>query len=202
VPAEHTHEMLYLMLGLACVNTVVFLAFRALDSQSPTLEKARMRFGEPIMRAVGRGSYDIEISEIQVANLFMAGQVYLSVHVGDCQEMSAHAAPSNGLVRFQDCLRFRLRSVDREPCVFRLLAAGDRLQAPLAELKLTAQDVLRRVRSKHGQQYFSFRMSMEDRQSTGRLSGPGLQLAMRIRQLESSKAAALRRPPLGLPRLA
>jgi len=195
VPRERASQMIYLVLAFVLVNTVVFLTLRASDSQKPALEKARARLGEPLMRAIGRGCYEIEISEIQVANLFMPGEVYLSVHVGDSQEASAHAAAANGLVRFQDRLRFRLRAKDSDACVFRLLAAGDRLQAPLAELRLTSQDVLRRVRSKHGQQYFSFRMSMEDRQSAGRLSGPGLQLALRMRELQPGKAAAMRPSP-------
>lgn len=197
VPRESASQMMYLVLAFVLVNTVVFLTIRASDAQKPALEKARARLGEPLMRAIGRGCYEIEISEIQVANLFMPGEVYLSVHVGDSQEASAHAAAANGLVRFQDRLRFRLRAKDGDACVFRLLAAGDRLQAPLAELRLTSQDVLRRVRSKHGQQYFSFRMSMEDRQSAGRLSGPGLQLALRMRELEPGKAGSMR-PTLGV----
>eukprot|EP00435_Cladocopium_sp_Y103_P076052 s50_g74.t1 len=51
-----------LLLLFAVVNTVLYLLW---NMEGPTVEKVKRRAAEPLMRAMGRGTYEVEISELQ-----------------------------------------------------------------------------------------------------------------------------------------
>ena len=48
------------------LNTLVYLAW---SFDGPVAQKVRQRAAEPMLRALGRGSYEVELSELQACGV-------------------------------------------------------------------------------------------------------------------------------------
>jgi len=172
VYGDHSFAVMVRLLLLFCViNTAIYLLWNV---EGPTVEKVKRRAAEPLMRAIGRGTYEVEMSELQVTNLPLTGAVVLCLEI--CGRiLYSEAECFQGLVRFQDCFRFPIHGGGSEGqnCVLRVCQAEE----TMAEVALTTKDIMRRVHSKHGQQYFHYRMFPKEAHSSWRPS-----LSMRLRE--------------------
>lgn len=160
-----------LLLLFVLVNSVLYLLW---NMEGPTVEKVKRRAAEPLMRAMGRGTYEVEMSELQVTNLPLTGSVVLGFELCG-RRQAAEASCEQGLVRFQE--RFRFQIQEGQSCVLRVTQAEE----TLAEVALSTKDILRRVHSKHGQQYFHYRMFPKEAYASWRPS-----LSLRMREVERS----------------
>lgn len=174
---DHSFALLVrLLLLFVVVNSVLYLLW---NMEGPTVEKVKRRAAEPLMRAMGRGTYEVEISELQVTNLPLTGSVVLGFELCG-RRQAAEALCEQGLVRFQDRFRFQIQGGGSEgqSCVLRVTQAEE----TLAEVALSTKDILRRVHSKHGQQYFHYRMFPKEAYASWRPS-----LSLRMREVERTR---------------
>ncbi|CAK9015694.1 unnamed protein product [Durusdinium trenchii] len=167
--------LMRLLLIFGVVNTAIYLAWSA---EGPVVEKVKRRAAEPLLRALGRGTYEVEISELQVTNLPANGSVVLALDVGG-RRFTCEAACVQGLARFQDHFRFPIQGGGSEGQTCALRACQG--EETIAEVALTTKDIMRRVHSKHGQQYFHYRMFPKEQHSAWRPS-----LALRLREAPTS----------------
>lgn len=203
-PLDNTANGLRMFSIFLCMNGVLFLAWRLCESSllpfdakgtkgpgTPLLSRKgdALRYLDPMLRFAGFGSYDIEASELQVGNLPPGGDVFVSVRTSGSREARTRAAerPSLGLLRFQEPLRILVTGggSESETCTFRVVNADLPSEETVAVLEITTKELMRRVRSKHRQQYFNFHMVAQE---SGH-QGPRPQLAMRLRDVTSSRQA-------------
>lgn len=165
-----------LLLLFVVVNSVLYLLW---NMEGPTVEKVKRRAAEPLMRAMGRGTYEVEISELQVTNLSLTGSLVLGLELCGRLQWAAEASCVQGLVRFQDRFRFQIQGGGSEgqSCVLRVAQAEE----TIAEVALSTKDIMRRVHSKHGQQYFHYRMFPKEAYASWRPS-----LSLRMREVETA----------------
>lgn len=171
-----------LLLLFVVVNSVLYLLW---NMEGPTVEKVKRRAAEPLMRAMGRGTYEVEISELQVTNLPLTGSLVLGLELCGRRQWAGEASCVQGLVRFQDRFRFQIQGGGSEgqSCVLRVAQAEE----TIAEVALSTKDIMRRVHSKHGQQYFHYRMFPKEAYASWRPS-----LSLRMREVETAPNQALR----------
>eukprot|EP00434_Breviolum_minutum_P013629 symbB.v1.2.012013.t1/scaffold769.1/size163963/17 len=68
VYGDHSFALMVRLLLLFCViNTAIYLLWNV---EGPTVEKVKRRAAEPLMRAIGRGTYEVEMSELQAKSDF------------------------------------------------------------------------------------------------------------------------------------
>jgi len=180
VPLDGSANAIRLMLIFVCVNAAMFFIWRAPESDA----KAQMH---PILRAMGFKTLEVEASELQVCNLPPGGAVFASIQLGSDQETCTNVAerPSSGLVQFQEPLKCHITgsSHDSQMCVFRIRRADVPSQDTVAFLQLSTEDLMRRVRSKHGQQYFNFNLHVKEQMPHGLRP----QLGMRLREVSETQ---------------
>jgi len=171
-----------LLLLFVVVNSVLYLLW---NMEGPTVEKVKRRAAEPLMRAMGRGTYEVEISELQVTNLPLTGSLVLGLELCGRRQWAGEASCVQGLVRFQDRFRFQIQGGGSEgqSCVLRVAQAEE----TIAEVALSTKDIMRRVHSKHGQQYFHYRMFPKEAYASWRPS-----LSLRMREVETAPNQSLR----------
>lgn len=171
-----------LLLLFVVVNSVLYLLW---NMEGPTVEKVKRRAAEPLMRAMGRGTYEVEISELQVTNLPLTGSLVLGLELCGRLQWAGEASCVQGLVRFQDRFRFQIQGGGSEgqSCVLRVAQAEE----TIAEVALSTKDIMRRVHSKHGQQYFHYRMFPKEAYASWRPS-----LSLRMREVETAPNQSLR----------
>eukprot|EP00435_Cladocopium_sp_Y103_P006896 s1956_g2.t1 len=104
---------------------------------------------------------------LQVTNLPLTGSIALGLEICGRRPWATEASCVQGLVRFQDRFRFQIQGHGSEgqSCVLRVCQAEE----TIAEVALSTKDIMRRVHSKHGQQYFHYRMFPKDGRHCGGL---------------------------------
>jgi len=183
VPLDGSANAIRLMLIFVCVNAAMFFIWRTSESDA----KVPTRLMHPILRAMGFNTLEVEASELQVCNLPSGGAVFASIQLGSDQETCTNVAerPSSGLVQFQEPLKCHITgsSHDSQMCVFRIRRADVPSQDTVAFLQLSTEDLMRRVRSKHGQQYFNFNLHVKEQMPHGLRP----QLGMRLREVSETQ---------------
>eukprot|EP00930_Biecheleria_cincta_P025693 TRINITY_DN18244_c0_g1_i2.p1 TRINITY_DN18244_c0_g1~~TRINITY_DN18244_c0_g1_i2.p1 ORF type:complete len:435 (+),score=94.79 TRINITY_DN18244_c0_g1_i2:88-1392(+) len=177
-------------------NAVLFLLWRSnQESGSHGLSKSGRPAGwvqqvlAPVLRAIGLGPCEIEISEMQIGNLGPGGEVFISLHVDgnndQCTGISERMAA--GLVRFKHSFSLQVSGSgsNSQMCTLAVRHANSLSQDTVATLALSTKEIMRRVRSKHGQQYFNFNLTMHEQLLSGNQVTP--QLALRLREIRGSK---------------
>lgn len=178
------------------VNAVLFLLWRINQEGGGQGALKQGRPGDSwvqrVLRAIGYGPCDIELSEMQIGNLGAGGEVLMTLHVdGNEQCTGISERPAAGLVRFKDSFSLLVNGSGSasQMCTFAVRNANSVSQESVATLALSTKEIMRRVRSKHGQQYFNFNLTMHEQLAHDRPGGCQAkpQLALRLREIPASK---------------
>merc|ERR1719198_2452552 len=116
----------------------------------------------------------------------------MTLHVdgNDEQCTGISERPAAGLVRFKHSFRLQVSGSgsDNQMCTLAVRHANSLSQDTVATLALSTREIMRRVRSKHGQQYFNFNLTMHEQlQDRGSAIQVKPQLALRLREIRWSK---------------
>ncbi|CAJ1346700.1 unnamed protein product [Effrenium voratum] len=150
---------------------VVFLTWRVSDTEPRLLHK------------------EVELSELQVTQMpSVPAEAVLTLELGGRVLAESRAHCQQGHARFQERMALQIQGGGSEgqSCMLRVSAKGTRSSPPncpeefSAEVAFTTKDIMRRVHSKHGQQYFHYRMLPKDSSASASLRPS---LSMRLREV-------------------
>ncbi|CAJ1346701.1 unnamed protein product [Effrenium voratum] len=139
---------------------VVFLTWRVSDTEPRLLHK------------------EVELSELQVTQMpSVPAEAVLTLELGGRVLAESRAHCQQGHARFQERMALQIQGGGSEgqSCMLRVSA-----KEFSAEVAFTTKDIMRRVHSKHGQQYFHYRMLPKDSSASASLRPS---LSMRLREV-------------------
>eukprot|EP00933_Yihiella_yeosuensis_P004618 TRINITY_DN108997_c0_g1_i1.p1 TRINITY_DN108997_c0_g1~~TRINITY_DN108997_c0_g1_i1.p1 ORF type:complete len:389 (-),score=72.04 TRINITY_DN108997_c0_g1_i1:91-1257(-) len=202
-------NVLRLIFFILCFNAACFVLWRtaetlraqsssskakydwaSLKASAGRQKSAAMSFIEPILRFAGYGPIEVQASQIQVANLPDGGDIFVTIQLGGSNEVRTEVAErsSSGLIRFQERLRFTIPGniVNSQKCIVRIANADLPGQDTVAYVEVTAKDLLHAVRSKRGQQFFTYNLISKEHS----FDGMRPQLAMKLSNVRTRQEQA------------
>jgi len=198
-PLDNRANAIRILILFMCINGVFFLTWRSWEGQRAPLTKfqSRVRHMESsALRLLGRGRYEVEVSELQVANLPGGSDVFLCLQFGDSQQRTGILKrPPAVVLRFQERLRLQVSAPgsESETCKFCIKNARSPHQDEVASFELSTKDLLRRLHSKHGQQYFSFNLQLQEPPAFDNAAVMQPKLSLRLREAKDLEPRERRR---------
>jgi len=190
---SNTLRLLLLFFGANASAFVLWLVAGQLEGG------CAMSLMEPVLLRAGLGHCLVEVSEIQVRNLPVSGDAYVSLQMGTEKELRTQSveASEGGVLRFDEIFTLKVSGSDGAGSLVCWVVDRDPLaEERAARLELPARELLRSARRRYGE-YFDFDLEPQARrhrpkEASAAFAAPKGRrpcLALRVRDVTGPKGA-------------